>query len=203
MRCYIFILLFLPRLSYLFVEVLAVPKRHTNNWAVIVDTSVFWFNYRHIANALGIYRAVKDLGIPDSQIILMLADDMACNTRNPFRAQLFNNENKQIELYGDNIEVDYRGNEVTVEAFLRVLTGRHPPGTPRSKRLDTHDGSNILIYMTGHGGDGFLKFRDTEEMSSLDIAESFEQMFQKKRYKEILYITDTVSWVFTMWFSFF
>ena len=38
---------------------------HTNNWAVLVDTSIFWFNYRHVANVLSIYRSVKRLGIPD------------------------------------------------------------------------------------------------------------------------------------------
>uniref|UniRef100_H2Y7H5 GIY-YIG domain-containing protein n=1 Tax=Ciona savignyi TaxID=51511 RepID=H2Y7H5_CIOSA len=27
---------------------------HTNNWAVLVCTSRFWFNYRHVANALSI-----------------------------------------------------------------------------------------------------------------------------------------------------
>lgn len=36
-----------------------------------------WFNYRHIANTLSMYRTVKRLGIPDSNIILMLADDVA------------------------------------------------------------------------------------------------------------------------------
>ena len=43
-------------------------SRHTNNWAVLVDTSRFWFNYRHVANVLSIYRSVKRLGIPDSQV---------------------------------------------------------------------------------------------------------------------------------------
>lgn len=43
---------------------------HTNNWAVIVDASRFWFNYRHAANALSIYRSVKRLGIPDRYKIL-------------------------------------------------------------------------------------------------------------------------------------
>lgn len=38
---------------------------HTENWALIVCTSRFWFNYRHIANALSMYRVVKKLGIPD------------------------------------------------------------------------------------------------------------------------------------------
>ena len=56
-------------------------------------------------------------------------------------------------------QVDYRGYEVTVENFIRVLTGRLPPSTPRSKRLLSDERSNILIYMTGHGGDGFLKFQ--------------------------------------------
>ncbi|CAO3598769.1 unnamed protein product [Absidia cylindrospora] len=37
---------------------------HTNNWAVLVCTSRFWFNYRHIANTLSMYRTVKRLGIP-------------------------------------------------------------------------------------------------------------------------------------------
>ena len=78
---------------------------HTNNWAVLVDTSRFWFNYRHVANVLSIYRSVKRLGIPDSQIILMVADDMACNARNPRPATVFNNANQQINVYGDDVEV--------------------------------------------------------------------------------------------------
>lgn len=159
-----FILLFLPCLSLAqeiprdFVE---RSRGHTNNWAVLVDTSRFWFNYRHVANVLSIYRSVKRLGIPDSNIILMVADDMACNPRNPRPATVFNNENENIDVYGDDVEVDYRGYEVTVENFVRLLTGRLPENTPRSKRLLTDAGSNILIYMTGHGGDGFLKFQDS------------------------------------------
>lgn len=36
--------------------------------------------------------------------------------------------------------------------------------------------------MTGHGGDGFLKFQDTEEISAVDVADAFETMWQKKRF---------------------
>lgn len=69
------------------------------------------------------YRTVKRLGIPDSNIILMLADDAACNPRNKFAGCVYANKGRHLDLYGDNIEVDYRGNEVTVENFIRVLTG--------------------------------------------------------------------------------
>ncbi|KAF1795336.1 GPI-anchor transamidase [Phytophthora cactorum] len=156
--------------------------RHTNNWAVIVDTSRFWSNYRHVANALSLYHSVKRLGIPDSQIILMLADQMPCNARNCFPGQVFNSRTQKINLvdgkhttsltnpadlsvnptirsYGKNVEVDYRGSEVSVANFITVLTGRHEPGTPASKKLDTDENSNIFLYMSGHGGDGFLKFQ--------------------------------------------
>lgn len=164
---------------------------HTNNWAVLVCTSRFWFNYRHMANTLSLYRTVKRLGIPDDRIILMLADDMACNARNSYPAQVFNNENHQINLYGDNVEVDYRGYEVTVENFLRVLTGRHDSAVPRSKRLLSDEGSHILLYMTGHGGDQFLKFQDSEEIQSHDLADAIEQMREKRRFKELLVMVDT------------
>lgn len=78
-----------------------------------------------MANALGMYRTVKRLGIPDSNIILMLADDVACNPRNSFPGSVFSAQTAKgaLDLYGDNIEVDFRGYEVTVENFIRVLTG--------------------------------------------------------------------------------
>lgn len=164
---------------------------HTNNWAVLVSTSRFWFNYRHMANVLSLYRTVKRLGIPDSQIILMLSDDIACNPRNAFPGTVFNNQDQAIDLYGDLIEVDYRGYEVTVENFIRLLTDRWDENQPRSKRLLTDENSNIFIYLTGHGGNEFLKFQDAEEISAYDIANAFEQMYEKKRYNEIFFMIDT------------
>ncbi|CAN6908427.1 unnamed protein product [Brassica oleracea] len=89
------------------------------------------FNYRHMANTLSLYRTVKRLGIPDERIILMLADDMACNSRNQYPAQVFNNENHQINLYGDNVE-----------------------------RLLSDEGSHILLYMTGHGADAVKQMKE-------------------------------------------
>jgi GPI-anchor transamidase subunit K len=174
---------------------------HTSNWAVLVSTSRFWFNYRHLANTLSLYRTVKRLGIPDNQIILMLPDDMACNPRNTFTGSVFNDKSRLLDLYDDKsalenlgmggIEVDYRGNEVTVENFIRLLTDRWPSSHPHSKRLMTGPQSNILIYMTGHGGNEFLKFQDSEEISSFDLADAFAQMYEKKRYHEMLFMIDT------------
>ena len=53
---------------------------------------------------------------------------------------------------------------------------------PRTKRLLSDASSNVFVYMTGHGGNEFLKFQDNEEISAFDVAYAFEQMWQKKRY---------------------
>lgn len=44
----------------------------------------------------------------------MVADDMACNPRNPSPATVFNNADQQLNVYGDDVEVDFRGYEVNV-----------------------------------------------------------------------------------------
>lgn len=115
------------------------------------------------AETLSFYHTVKRLGIPDSQIILMMAeahvaklfvslcrmcpamhgtaDQAQSSTRSlSLRAQeapeLFLRHHK-LNLYGTEVEagkslellmlcqVDYRGDEVSVENFLRLLTGLH------------------------------------------------------------------------------
>ncbi|CAN0408487.1 unnamed protein product [Ectocarpus sp. 13 AM-2016] len=78
-----------------------------------------------------------------------------------------------------------RGEEVSVESFLRLLTGRTLPGTPPSKTLATDEHSNVLIYMNGHGGDQFLKFHDMEEVSSHDLGGALREMELKKRYHRV------------------
>ena len=87
----------------------------------------------------------------------------------------------KINMYGEDVEVDYRGYEVTAQNFIRLMTDRVDGGVPLSKRLLTDDRSNVLLYMTGHGGNGFLKFQDSEEVTNVDLADAIEQMWQKKR----------------------
>ncbi|KEP60803.1 UNVERIFIED_CONTAM: peptidase c13 family protein [Hammondia hammondi] len=170
-----------------------------NNWAVIVNTSRYWYNYRHTANALSIYHTVKRLGIPDSQIVLMLSDDHACSPRNFFPGRIFNDHTRTLNLYGtgdssgggNSVEVDYRGDEVQVATLLQLLAGRHNPATPRGKRLLTDENSQVLLYLSGHGGDGFLKFQDWEEISSVDLADAVAQMKAQRRFREMLLIAET------------
>lgn len=40
---------------------------------------------------------------------------------------------------------------------------------------------SCVFVLTGHGGNGFLKFQDSEEISNVELADAFEQMWQKRR----------------------
>ena len=65
---------------------------------------------------------------------------------------------------------------------LLLSTGRHPASTPRSKRLASGRDSTLLLYMTGHGGDEFLKFHDQEELLAADLAAALLQMHLAGRW---------------------
>ena len=89
------------------------------------------------------------------------------------------------------VEVDYRGNDVTARNFLNVLAGRHAPGVTASQRLQSDGGSDVLVYMTGHGGDEFLKFRDFEELTAVDLAIAVSEAHVGQRYNRMLIMADT------------
>jgi GPI-anchor transamidase subunit K len=189
----------------------STKPQHSSNYAVIVSTSRYWFNYRHNTNALLLYQYLRTYGnFTDENIILMLADEYALNPRNPLKNQIFNTATDSVpaarprrniadvssSLFTDDIEIDYRGEDVTVENFIHVLTGRreHRSG-PAVLRSDSN--SHILLYMTGHAGDLFFKFQDVEEITSSQLADALEFLHVSGRYREILFIADTCQ-AFTM-----
>ena len=172
-------------LTYLFSWVLRSALAHRDNHAVILSSSRYWFNYRHTINALSIYNLLKENGYSDDNIVLMLADEYASNPRNPFPDRLLARGKQGPSLYdGQSTEIDYRGSDVTVQNLVRVLTGRQVGGLPT---LQSTNESNVLIYITGHGGDQFFKFQDVEEILASDIAHALEQM----EYEHVLFLADT------------
>ncbi len=97
----------------------------------------------------------------------------------------------QGERYDENVEEHFRRPECNVESFSCLLTGRLSSDTPVRKTLQTDENSNILMYMTGHGGDEFFKFHDTQEISSQDMGYLLRDMYAKNRYEEALLVVDT------------
>lgn len=159
------------------------PSNHTSNHAIILSSSRFWFNYRHAVNALAIYDVIKTKGgIPDENIVLMLADDMITNPRNPLKNEMHYTQKRTGLVNTSTMQIDYRGDDVTVDNLRRVMLGKGD-----GRVLHTDANSNVLVYWTGHGGDSFFKFQDVEEITATDIARLFEDM----EFQNLLFLADT------------
>lgn len=95
-------------------------SRHESNWAVLVSTSRFWLNYRHIVNTMSIYHVIKRLGIPDCNIILMIP--------------------------GGPDGVPYT--PVGLQVILLVLRARPPPPIPKQHSALTHTLGTCLFELS-------------------------------------------------------
>jgi phosphatidylinositol glycan class K len=170
-------------------------QNRNNNWAVLVCSSDFWFNYRHASSVLGVYEQLLRLGFLRSNIVLFNSLDAVCSPKNPNAGCMPSNSTSQASnahvLIKPEIIADFKGREVTVQNFLNLLTGRSSSSSPASKRLSSHSNSNILIYLSGHGGDEFFKFNDQEELNTDDLVHAFREMELKQRYREVLFMVDT------------
>ena len=132
-------------------------ENYQNNWYVIVNTSKFFFNYRHAANALSMYKYLKDSGIKDDWIILMISETYACNPRNVIPGTIFNRDKLNENMYCDDIEIDYRTQDMTDVSVINLIWGYFESDVPQSKKLLSDENSDVLVYMTGHSGEEFFK----------------------------------------------
>jgi phosphatidylinositol glycan class K len=112
---------------------------------------------------MAIYTHLKRMGVTDDRIILMLPENHACNARNPYPGQIFFETGETTayggreNLYCEDIEVDYKAEDLTYETILNLIRGRYEKRYPASKRLLSNERKKIFIYMNGHGGENFFK----------------------------------------------
>ncbi|GFT62293.1 legumain [Nephila pilipes] len=85
-------------------------------WAVLVAGSNSWDNYRHQADVCHSYQVLRNHGIPEERIIVMMADDLANNTANPTPGIIINHP-KGKDVY-KGVPKDYTGNDVTPKILL-------------------------------------------------------------------------------------
>ena len=168
-----------------------------DTWVVVVGASRYFANYRHAGNALAIRKAARRFGVPRDRILVLLAEDPTLDARNPMRGEVYLHANQKftdnlaIDDDGSYADVDYANEEVTPELVRNLLTGRYDATTPKSKRLDSDEHSNLFVYLTGHGGDEFLKFHDADELSAKELALVFAEMRAKRRFKRCILVVDT------------
>lgn len=100
------------------------------NWAVIVAGSNTYSNYRHQSDVFHAYQILKRNNFDPEHIITFAYDDIANNSRNPFRGKVFNKPTYKepgVDVYA-GVKIDYSGASVTPTMFQNVLEGNKTKG---------------------------------------------------------------------------
>lgn len=116
-------------------------------WALLVASSSGWTNYRHQADVLRIYQILKSNGYDDSHIVLVMADDIAENSKNVFPGTIYSRMDGE-NVYTD-VHVDYHPNDLKPADLKDILMGNRSERLPEVISADSDD--NIFVFWSGHG----------------------------------------------------
>lgn len=153
--------------------------------AAIFSTSIFFFNYRHSANAYAFSSLLVRNKIPRSQLYIGIADDPAYNIRNSFPGQVFYDSNHKFNVH---MTPNITNGDLSVNTFRSLLLKGpvHGQISPISK-MD----KNFILYLTGHGGNEFLKFHLDKQFTAGQFKEMVSEMKRIHQFEKLLIILDT------------
>ena len=117
------------------------PAAKTGLWALLVATSSGMENYRHQADVFAQYQLLREAGVPDERIVVVVQDDVSIGGRVPYRVG-----GKDVRA---GVDVDYRLDEVDAGALLAILAGRRSDALP--KVIDSSASDNVYVFIAGHG----------------------------------------------------
>ncbi|XP_050426907.1 legumain-like [Adelges cooleyi] len=159
-------------------------------WVVLVAGSDGWENYRHQADVAHAYQVVRRNGIPEENIIVMMANDVVNHTSNWAPGTLINQPNGTDVYKG--IKIDYAGSNVTKENFLSVLKGdKHKMskiGSGKVVKSSSHD--NIFINFVGDGESGVVYFPGNKPLYADELIRTLKELYIRRKYEKILLYVD-------------
>jgi ABC-type branched-subunit amino acid transport system substrate-binding protein len=155
--------------------------------AVIIGPSGGWRNYRHQADALTVYTLLRENGVPDDHIILMVYDDVPTAPENPLQGDIHNiPKGKNIRPGAD---MDYTGSQVTASTLKNVLTGTKTASTPVV--LESNASTDVFVYIASHGTPEGIAFRSGELFTTDDFTHVTDSMNRNQQYRQLIFVVDT------------
>jgi len=168
-------------LAVAFVFAHALYVAEGAHWALLVAGSRGYGNYRHQADICHAYHILKDLGIPEDNIVTMMYDDIAQNRRNPIKGNIINVPHGKNVYEG--VKIDYRGGDVTPHNFLQILQGNTPSGG-NGKVIKSGPDDHVFVYFADHGNKNLLGF-PRGVLYQRDLTIALKSMYSKNQYKKM------------------
>lgn len=159
---------------------LLLLSAHCAHYALLINTSSLFHNYRHTSNVLALNSILRSGGYREDNMVTLLKDEVLSDPRN-VRAKLCVGGAALVP----GVDFVHDGAGATYWDVLSCLSGRH-------RKLVGMDGSSTLvIYITGHGGELFIKYCNREYFYREDITRAILKIQEVRRIKKMLIIIDT------------
>jgi glycosylphosphatidylinositol transamidase (GPIT) subunit GPI8 len=118
-------------LTFLCLVIVAISK---DNKAILVSSSIGYYNYRQTSNLLSLYQQLKYKGFSDESITLMMPENGGCCEKNPLPGSVSLYDNDYTN-YNTDTQLDHRFSTFTVKELFDLLRGRHSPNLLNRRRI--------------------------------------------------------------------
>lgn len=148
------------------------------NYAILINSSTKFLNYRHFSNLIALQTILKNNNFEPEFSFLFSPLNVLHDAKNLYKNDVYLNEDEKLQPNTSNLLL-YN----TFEFIINVLYFNHN----KFKYINEND--TVLIYLCGHGREGFLKFMDMFFLFKDDLKGIIENV--SKRTKRALIILDT------------
>merc|ERR1719487_346014 len=155
------------------------------NWAVLVAGSNGYYNYRHQSDVCHAYQIFKKNGVPDSNIIVFMYDDIANSAQNPNKGSIINTDGGPNVYTG--VPKDYTGATVTPQNFLNVLMGKDMTGIGSGKTLKSGPKDRVFIFFSDHGAPGLIAFPGYKMLYAKDLIPVLTSMSNSQKFDQLVF----------------
>jgi glycosylphosphatidylinositol transamidase (GPIT) subunit GPI8 len=167
----------------------------TAQYAVLVQGSNGWNNYRHQADVLSVYQMLKTKGFDDDHIILIIDKALASDAMNPEPGIIRAEDGGNDLLAG--CSMDYDNADISPSDISNILLGVKTDKTPVVLPKDA--GQNVLLFWSGHGhnhannGADELAWRNADVgrgMTADLLRQTISLMHQQGQYRKMFVLTE-------------
>lgn len=157
-----------------------------DRYAVVVGASDTWANYRHQADALAMYRLLRQHGYDDDHIILITEDNIASDSRNIYPGVVRVTPDGE-NLY-ENVKVDYHLSEIDLSDLNDILRGKDSARLPHVISPTSRD--NVIIFWCGHGSQNTLMWGSSKYVHGSDMKSLVGGLSEERRFRKLLFVLD-------------
>ena len=176
------------------ILLITVENIYMKNAAIVFNNSKYYYNYRMVTNTIALYQKLKSSGFTDEDILTGSNQATFNSYANyPPNTQRHEDNNLKSNILDANTEIDLMSEDINLKRHLMAFNGRYEEGDPMNKRIDFRDVDNIFIFLTGHGGDKYMKIQYLEILFSRHFSDFFKDLFIRHKVDSALVMSDTCS----------